>query len=35
MEAEFADRAVSVLCAAGFNSWRNSAGHIAVASESE
>jgi hypothetical protein len=30
MEAEFADRAVSVLQRAGLNVWRNPVGHIAV-----
>ncbi len=30
LEAEFADRAVSVLQRAGLNAWRNPAGHIAV-----
>ena len=30
MEAEFADRAVSVLQRAGLNAWRNPVGHIAV-----
>lgn len=31
IEAEFADRAVSVLQRAGLNAWRNPVGHIAVA----
>ena len=30
IEAEFADRAVSVLQRAGLNAWRNSVGHIAM-----
>ena len=30
IEAEFADRAVSVLQRAGLNAWRNPVGHIAV-----
>jgi hypothetical protein len=30
IEAEFADRAVSVLQGAGLNAWRNPVGHIAV-----
>ena len=30
LEAEFADRAVSVLQRAGLNAWRNPVGHIAV-----
>jgi hypothetical protein len=30
MEAEFADRAVSVLQRAGLHAWRNPVGHIAV-----
>jgi hypothetical protein len=30
IEAEFADRAVSVLQRAGLHVWRNSVGHIAV-----
>jgi hypothetical protein len=32
LEAEFVDRAVSVLQRAGLNSWRNPVGHIAVGS---
>jgi hypothetical protein len=31
IEAEFADRAISVLQRAGLNAWRNLVGHIAVA----
>ncbi len=31
IEAEFADRAISVLQRAGLNAWRNPVGHIAVA----
>jgi hypothetical protein len=30
MEAEFGDRAVSVLQRAGLRAWRNPVGHIAV-----
>jgi hypothetical protein len=30
IEAEFADRAVSVLQRAGLHAWRNPVGHIAV-----
>jgi hypothetical protein len=30
IEAEFADRAVSVLRRAGLHAWRNPVGHIAV-----